>query len=285
MPVGSVTTSPWAAPRRRAEALSEKYAFADEVLGLYLALLDVWEESWTAARAELAPATPDSEVAAWAAERVLPRVVAATIDAGPAPLAAQLAAMPTDDVLAAEQLLAAWLEGAELVPAEQYLARATLRGALAATAADPAEPADATPASGNVLRCPRCAGPPQLSFREDTGEKLVTPARRLQCARCLYSWPFSSTACAACGESGAGKLTIHAEQRPGLEVARGDRGNATFPHLRIESCDSCKHYLIDVDQCRDPRAVPEVDELAAIPLDLYAAELGLTKITPNVMGF
>jgi len=31
--------------------------------------------------------------------------------------------------------------------------------------------------------------------------------------------------------------------------------------------------------------VPEVDELAALPLDLYAAGHGLSKITPNLMGF
>jgi hypothetical protein len=31
--------------------------------------------------------------------------------------------------------------------------------------------------------------------------------------------------------------------------------------------------------------VPEVDELAALPLDLYAAGCGLSKITPNLMGF
>jgi hypothetical protein len=31
--------------------------------------------------------------------------------------------------------------------------------------------------------------------------------------------------------------------------------------------------------------VAEVDELIALPLDLFAAEHGLTKITPNLMGF
>jgi formate dehydrogenase maturation protein FdhE len=58
-----------------------------------------------------------------------------------------------------------------------------------------------------------------------------------------------------------------------------------FPHLRIEGCSTCNRYLIDVDLGHDARAVPEVDELAALPLDLYAAERGLTKITPNLMGF
>ena len=35
----------------------------------------------------------------------------------------------------------------------------------------------------------------------------------------------------------------------------------------------------------DPRAVPLVDEIVALPLDLIAAERGYTKISRNVMGF
>jgi len=68
----------------------------------------------------------------------------------------------------------------------------------------------------------------------------------------------------------------------------GDRaggGQAVFPHLRIAGCQTCRRYLIEVDLAREGRAVPEVDELAALPLDLYAADQGLTKVTPNLMGF
>jgi formate dehydrogenase maturation protein FdhE len=36
---------------------------------------------------------------------------------------------------------------------------------------------------------------------------------------------------------------------------------------------------------RDRRAVAQVDEIAAIPLDLYAKERGLRKVVPNIMGF
>ena len=73
--------------------------------------------------------------------------------------------------------------------------------------------------------------------------------------------------------------------RDGTEATDGDTDPPTFPHLRIESCASCARYLIDVDLGSDPGAVPEVDELAALPLDLYAVDHGLTKITPNLMGF
>ena len=58
-----------------------------------------------------------------------------------------------------------------------------------------------------------------------------------------------------------------------------------FPQLRIAGCATCQRYLIEIDTERDGRAVPEVDELAALPLDLYAADQGLTKVTPNLMGF
>jgi formate dehydrogenase maturation protein FdhE len=55
--------------------------------------------------------------------------------------------------------------------------------------------------------------------------------------------------------------------------------------VRIEACDACRHYLLNVDLAADPAAVPIVDELDALPLDLYARERGFAKITPNLMGF
>jgi len=58
-----------------------------------------------------------------------------------------------------------------------------------------------------------------------------------------------------------------------------------FPHVRIEACETCRRYLLNIDVAADPQAVPLVDELSALPLDLYARDLGFTKITPNLMGF
>ncbi len=281
--VGTVKTSPWIAPRRRAEALREQHRFAGEVLGLYLALLEVWEDTWAAADADLGAESSYAEIAAWSAERVLPRVVVATAQAGPQPLVEQLLEMNTGDVVAAEQLLTAWLAGEGLDPVERYLARATLRAPLEAVGAAEAKSSGVT--LPGVRHCPNCGGLPQLSFRDDTGNELAKAARQLQCVRCRHSWSFSSTACASCGESRGGRLTYHSERAPGSGLVRSKPGETTFPHLRVEACGSCSHYLIDVDLGLDPRAVPEVDELAAIPLDLYAADQGLRKIAPNMMGF
>jgi hypothetical protein len=279
----ATATGPWAPRRRRAEALRERQPFAAEVLGLYLALLDVWEAAW---RDALEQRPQPAALPGWAAGRVAPRVVEATARAGPEPLAGATGELLAGGAVAAP--LAAWLAGEELPPVERYLARATLWGPLQALDPDAACAADPTPRGGR--RCPRCGGAPQLSFRTHSREALVSGRRRLACARCGAGWGYTGNACAWCGETAGTRRTIYAERRGRPAVGRQQpapaaEGGPTFPHLRIESCQSCERYLIDVDLSHDARAVPEVDELAALPLDLHAAELGLRKVTPNLMGF
>src|SRR6266542_4066661 len=124
---GVTATSPWVPRRRRAEVLRDRYPFAAEVLTLYLALLDVWEEAWGTAREE----PPEvGALAGWAAARVLPRIVEATARAGPEPLAA--ASRTLLEERTASEPLAAWLAGEELSPVQCYLARASLRAPIEA---------------------------------------------------------------------------------------------------------------------------------------------------------
>jgi formate dehydrogenase formation protein len=276
----TVTISPWAAHRRRGQELRVRHSHAAEVLTLYLALVDVWEDAWRSALAD--PPHP-SDLARWAAERVLPRVVTATVQSGPPPLAAVVLGIGP-----AEPILAGWLAGAESPPVERYLARAVLRGPLEAVDAAAACGRDPAPRGGR--HCPSCGGQPQLSYRTDTDDNLVSGRRYLVCGRCGGIWGYSGSTCASCGETTGAQRTVYTEHHGGPVVGRGDgngngNGAARFPHLRIEACGSCSRYLIDVDVGRDTRAVPEVDELAALPLDLFAAERGLRKIAPNLMGF
>lgn len=274
--------SPWAGHRARARALRESYPHAAEVLTLYLGLLDVWEEAWHAAGSD--PDLPPERLPEWAAGgRVFGKVVRVTAEVGPGPLAEAADSLRGADAEQVAPLLAAWLAGEELVPAERYFARATLRGPLEALGADAAHSFGSSPGAGS--RCPDCGGPPQLSYRGDSGDRLVSGQRRLQCARCPQSWPFSASTCPGCGKASRTKRTIYTEKREKAAVGRAEAGGATFPHLRVEACRGCQRYLIDVNQGQDPRAVPEVDELAALPLDLHATEHGLSKLTPNLMGF
>ncbi len=283
-PHGDRAPSPWATHRRRAEVLRERHPFAAEMLAVYLALLDVWEDGWGLARDDR---PPPPRLAAWASERMLPRVVKATEAAGPEPLAAA-----GRDLLEAGRLdeaLATWLTGGELPPVERYLARASLYAPLMALGAQAGAACADDPSPRGDRRCSRCGGPPQLSFRSDAGDRLVSGRRQLMCARCGQSWNYSASSCPSCAETSGSRRTVYAERRDGPVVGADgndqDRDPPVFPHLRVEGCASCGRYLMDVDLGRDPAAVPEVDELAALPLDLYATERGLSKITPNLMGF
>jgi FdhE protein len=276
--------SPWTARRLRAEELRKRYEFASELLTLYLALAPVQEEAWRSAR-ESPP--PSGVLAHWAAARVLPHVVEATVAAAPATLREAVVSRFADDAI--DDVLAGWLGGDELDPVDRYLARASLSPALEALgeqAASACVPEDAD----EGLLCPNCGGRPQLSWVADSGEELVSGRRSLLCSRCGSSWEFTKSTCPACGESDEARLLVFTE-RWGRPVSGSGSGNgdgpaqATFPNLRIVGCESCRSYLIEVDLARDGRAVPEIDELAALPLDLYAADQGLTKVTPNLMGF
>jgi FdhE protein len=59
---------------------------------------------------------------------------------------------------------------------------------------------------------------------------------------------------------------------------------AKFELVRVEACETCKAYIKTVDLSRNGRAIPEVDELAAIPLTLWADEHGYTKISRNIFN-
>jgi hypothetical protein len=270
--------SPWAARRVRAEELRDRYPFAAELLKLYLALVPVQQDAWSRAR-ESPPAR--EELPWWAAARVLPAVVEATAAAGPPALRDAVLAAP-----AGEWALAGWLANEELDPVDRYLARASLGPVLEALG----EHAGASWARAHehAELCPRCGGLPQLSWLATSGEALVTGPRSLLCARCGSSWTCSRSVCPACGENREARLKVFAERWAGPVSGNGSgRGDdrTLFPHLRIAGCSTCDRYLIEVDMAHDARAVPEVDELAALPLALYAADQGLTKLTPNLLGF
>jgi hypothetical protein len=260
-----------AARRRRAEALRDRHPFAAELLTLYVALLDAWDT------VDERPPDP-AELPRWAAARVVPAVVAATVAAGPPAL--REAVRSRSHV---EDALAGWLAGAPLDPVDRYIARASLTPVLEALG----ERAGGAclPGVGGE-RCPRCGGPPQLSYLAASGESLVSGPRSLLCARCGSSWTCSRSVCPACGEDREARLSVYAEHWHGPVSGRRDgNGQPVFGHLRVAACSTCSRYLIEVDIARDAFAVPDVDELVALPLDLYATDQGLTKVTPNLMGF
>ena len=291
MAPAAVAAGPFANRRRRTAELRARHGFAREILDFYGALLGVQEQ----AHQEATSSRPSAiDLVAYVAERVVPAVANASIAAGPARLRDAIAArLESADP---REIVAAWVGGEEQVLVDRFLARASLGPVLEALGPDVA-------ASCIGLRdrqhCPSCGGPPQLSYFAIASEDLAAGGRFLLCARCSTSWGYARMTCPGCGESSSSRLPIFSEEG----TASGERGSVVrglqgkladhdanehkpvFSHVRIEACDSCRRYLLSIDLAADPAAIPEVDEMAALPLDLHARERGFSKIIPNVMGF
>lgn len=118
--------------------------------------------------------------------------------------------------------------------------------------------------------CPFCGGTPQVSFLQTVEPGAESGGRGLVCSACLTARPFRRVVCASCGEERPTKL--------------GYFQSPEYEHVRIEACDTCKHYIKGVDLTRLGLAVPLVDEVAAAALDVWAREHGYTKIELNLVG-
>jgi len=124
--------------------------------------------------------------------------------------------------------------------------------------------------AGGERTCPFCGGEPQVSFLQSREGSAESGNRDLLCATCLSTWEFRRVVCASCGEERPAKL--------------GYFHSPEFDHIRIEACDSCKHYIKGIDLTRFGLAAPLVDDLYSASLDLWAREHGYTKIELNLIG-
>jgi FdhE protein len=256
-------TTTYADRRRRAAELAERYDFAREPLALYGAVAEAQERAFERAQVDR-PAV--DALADYVVRAALPEVMGAVMSSGTETLReAVLLRFHEGDL---ERMVTSWLRGESQDGTDVFLARAAAAPVLEALP----EIARALPIAGEERFCPACSGSPQVSVFVDSGEALVTGQRRLVCARCANEWVYPRMTCVACGETESSKLVVLADPEQ-------------LPHLRVDGCERCKRYIVSVDARLEGHAVPVVDEIAAIPLDIAAAERGFTKITPNLMGF
>lgn len=284
----SVASDVWADRRRRVAELRSERRFVRQLLDFYGALLPVQEKAFHDA---ISAAPSPAQVHAFVAETVVPSVVDVSVAFGPDSL--RSSAMRWLEMGTPYSAVDRWMGGEDQTMVERFITRASLGPVLEALGP---EVRRACAGPRDAHHCPQCGGPPQLSYSVSASDDLATGPRRLLCARCGASWGYPRMTCAACGEDTGPKLPIFSEEGTasgergsvvrGLPSGRSDRvQNAIFPHLRIEACDSCRRYLLNVDCADDPLAVPVVDELSAVPLDLVARERGYSKIIPNLLGF
>jgi formate dehydrogenase maturation protein FdhE len=119
--------------------------------------------------------------------------------------------------------------------------------------------------AGNL--CPKCEGRPVagvLRIEGDGGKRF------LLCSFCGTEWEFRRIYCAYCGESREESLPVFVAEK--------------FPQIRVEACDTCRHCIRTVNLTKDGNAIPVVDDLASIPLALWAGEYGYQRIHDNLLG-
>jgi FdhE protein len=124
-----------------------------------------------------------------------------------------------------------------------------------------------TAPNGTPRVCPLCGSKPQVGTLRPEGDG---GKRSLICSLCGTEWPYGRIVCPACGEEDVHKLAVYSAKE--------------FSHVRVEACEACHSYIKTVDLTKDGHAVPVVDELATIPLNLWATEIGYLKLQNNFLG-
>jgi len=191
-------------------------------------------------------------------------------DIAPSPIAQSAAELITAGSARWEEVLDEFWrapDAAPLTETEALLAWTFLQPYAESRADRTAKPEGGAEVHGTPPLCPLCSGKPHVGVLRPLGDGAK---RSLLCSLCATEWDYRRIVCPACGEESVDKLPVYTAE--GLD------------HVRVEACDTCRHYIKTIDLTKNGRAVPVVDELAAIPLSLWAAENGYTKVRANLLG-
>ncbi len=261
--------SSWEARIRRATELRTRETSSRQVLDFYEHILRFQQKVGKDVSEALGPERPSDvplreclqvdKVVAW-----LPELLDVVQKHGPAKLAHEAELARTVSMEAQSRLLSQYLrEENGLDPATSFLARVLFQPYAEILARQ-----SKLPGTTSASTCPACGSKPQLAvlIPEGDGGK-----RFLGCSLCFTEWEFRRVLCPSCQEVEYTKLPRYSPENPKA--------------VRVEACDSCHAYLKSFDLTIDGLMVPEVDEIATVALDLWAAEQGYAKIQLNLMGF
>jgi FdhE protein len=199
---------------------------------------------------ESLPSTPDFEALADA----LPAFLMAIIGIAPPPLAHAARAMLEEGHDQWKHLLHGyWAGQRDVEPTRAFVAEAVLQ-----------------PIAERTLTC---EGEPVVAVLREAahGSK-----RSYVCGFCLHERPAQRIGCPACGEARFEKLAVYrADGSP-------EAGRHAFP-ARIDACETCGVYLKTIDLTKGAAAVPVVDDIATLTLDVWARERGFRRLRPNLL--
>jgi FdhE protein len=247
---------------QRAETLAARTRAADAMLGFYVCLLRIQKDIYEWLRNR--PLTGELAADTTGETQFAPKLLAMTVSNGPTTLRERAERLPSS-VDFEEIAQPFWHSPSD----RDFFGKALVQPYLERLAELRVPPRHRDHLRGE-RRCPFCGGAPQLSILEEHAASLESGGRQLQCANCLNCWTYRRIVCVHCGEEDEHKLGYYQADE--------------FPHVRIDSCETCRHYLKSIDLGKLGLAVPIVDEMAGVALDAWAADQGLTKIELNLAG-
>jgi FdhE protein len=261
-----VATTPWQQRIRRAEHLAVEHPFAAEILGFYIHVARFQEGLYQ--RIERASGKLPISLSA---PLDLPELIASfppflslVEDKGPARLdqvARDLRALNHNSL--PDLFTECWAHTDSPTDPEQFLVLAFLQ-----PYAEFARSRAALQLEGYTHpSCPFCNRKPALGILRQLGDG---GRRSLLCGFCLTEWDFRRVVCPGCGQEDHAKLPVYTA--------------AELPYIRVECCDACHTYIKSIDLTKNGLADPLVDELASVPLNLWAQEHGYAKLHPNLLG-
>jgi FdhE protein len=264
---GTVRRSEWDRRIRRAADLAERHSHAAEILTFYRQILEFQSTIYREISAQSAAVDATLGLRQQIDTHLCGQYWAALLKlvqhSGTNKLKQDAEALEHVTPEQWHEMLGAFLVSAQPEP-NSFFARVLIQPYAESLAA--AYPPHPPGSAGSV--CPICEGRPQAAVLRPEGDG---GKRFLLCSVCLTEWEFRRVLCPICGDENHEKLPRYS----------ADDMNG----IRVEACDTCHFYLKSIDMTVDGRAVPLVDEVAAVALDLWATEHGYKKIEPNLMGF
>ena len=256
----------WDRQIERADQLTAIASGSKELLSFYAQLLRAQRKMHEHFRAQANSLSGDLEKDLPAFKEASPHLLQTVWSYGPTTLATEARElMEAGEQALDDMLLGYWIDPSDI----QFFAKAIIQP-YARWLNESGIEAVGRELGGSEGTCPFCGGNPQVSFLQTKESGTESGNRDLICASCLSAWEFRRVVCVSCGEERPDKI--------------GYFHSPEFDHIRIEACESCKHYIKGVDLTRTGLAAPLVDEIYASPLDLWAREHGYTKIELNLVG-
>jgi formate dehydrogenase accessory protein FdhE len=266
--------SKWDQRIQRADELAVAHSFAAEALRFYKGIATFQRELYAHVDAARGNCSRKKVVCLFNEDLNLPLLLPkfpeflSRVSAfSPRPVAESAARLRTQTTRVEELLAFHWQKASNSQPAPSETEALLAWIFLQPYAECLADRSERLPGNDSLALCPFCGGKPLVGVLRPEGDGAK---RFLICALCSTEWAFRRILCPACGEEAVEKLAVYTA--------------AEFNHVRVEACDTCQHYIKTVDLTKNGLAMPVVDELATIPLNLWAQEHGYVKLKTNLLG-